>query len=246
VTAYDQLAAIYDDWQDRHGCFAHQTLPRVERALGGFSDVSSFLDVGCGTGTLLLALAERHPGLRLRGVDASSAMLERARQKSGAERVEWICAPMDRAQRPPRFAAAGAFFNTLNHLPDRDALQRVFQNMAAALLPGGRLLFDVNNVLGFRRWGDQGTARYDGPAWNLEVASRFDEAARRSFVTIRVERDGQRWEDDLEQRLFDDDEIAAALASARFTVESRASWSPYQDQVPGATFWVARAAPHFV
>jgi SAM-dependent methyltransferase len=241
VTAYDHLAAIYDEWQDRHGCFADQVLPRLERALGGFSDVSSFLDVGCGTGTLLLALAEKYSGLRLRGVDASSAMLERARQKPGAAQVEWVCAPMDRAQRPPRFAAAGAFFNTLNHLPDRDALRRVFENMAAALLPGGRLLFDVNNALGFRRWCNQGTARYGGPTWSLEIATRFDERARRSFATICVERDGQRWENDLQQRLFEDEEIAAALAGARFTVESRTAWSPYQDQVPGTTFWVARA-----
>jgi ubiquinone/menaquinone biosynthesis C-methylase UbiE len=42
------------------------------------------LDVGCGTGNLLLALARRHPGLAATGIDPDERALARARRKLGA------------------------------------------------------------------------------------------------------------------------------------------------------------------
>jgi SAM-dependent methyltransferase len=48
----------------------------------------SVLDLGCGTGTLCCALAER--GHRVTGVDPAAAMLALARNKPYAERVEWV------------------------------------------------------------------------------------------------------------------------------------------------------------
>jgi SAM-dependent methyltransferase len=50
----------------------------------------SFLDVGCGTGTLLCALREAHPDWRLAGVDGSPSMLGRARGKPGHESILWL------------------------------------------------------------------------------------------------------------------------------------------------------------
>ncbi|HWR48425.1 MAG TPA: class I SAM-dependent methyltransferase, partial [Pseudonocardiaceae bacterium] len=46
------------------------------------------LDVGCGTGTFALLLADR--GLKVTGVDPAGGSLDVARAKSSAERVHWI------------------------------------------------------------------------------------------------------------------------------------------------------------
>ena len=46
------------------------------------------LDLGCGTGTLCCALAER--GHRVTGVDGAAAMLAVARRKPHAEKIEWV------------------------------------------------------------------------------------------------------------------------------------------------------------
>ncbi len=43
-------------------------------------DAVSVLDVGCGPGELILALSERHPGLRLTGVDLSAEVIDANRR----------------------------------------------------------------------------------------------------------------------------------------------------------------------
>jgi ubiquinone/menaquinone biosynthesis C-methylase UbiE len=48
----------------------------------------SVLDLGCGTGTLCCALAER--GHRVTGVDPAAAMLDVAKRKPHAKQVEWV------------------------------------------------------------------------------------------------------------------------------------------------------------
>ncbi|HUO01410.1 MAG TPA: class I SAM-dependent methyltransferase [Rhizomicrobium sp.] len=49
---------------------------------------SSLIEVGCGTGRNLIAIARRYPQARLYGLDASQAMLEIARTKIGAAGLE--------------------------------------------------------------------------------------------------------------------------------------------------------------
>ncbi|MDQ3758392.1 MAG: methyltransferase domain-containing protein [Actinomycetota bacterium] len=68
---YDHQAAPHEDWSD-------QILSRLE--LKGDETV---LDAGCGTGRLTKRLVERVPDGRVIGVDASSAMLEKAREHLG-------------------------------------------------------------------------------------------------------------------------------------------------------------------
>src|ERR1700751_3427675 len=81
----------------------------------------SVLDLGCGTGTLCCALAER--GHRVTGVDPAAAMLAVARNKLHAERVEWVESSAQRYTAPLRFdliVMTGHAFQIL--LTDADAL----------------------------------------------------------------------------------------------------------------------------
>ena len=117
------------------------------------SGAVSFLDLGCGTGTLLLALRALHPGWRLCGVDVSPGMLAVAGRKPGHESVLWtrarLPAPLPFTE---RFDVVGAFYDTLNHLPDRDALAATFRTVSSVLRRGGLFVFDLNNAFGFETW----------------------------------------------------------------------------------------------
>lgn len=47
-------------------------------------------DLGCGTGAVAIHMAHRWPQAHVWGVDGSAAMLERARNADGADRVTWL------------------------------------------------------------------------------------------------------------------------------------------------------------
>jgi ubiquinone/menaquinone biosynthesis C-methylase UbiE len=74
---YDNLAAIYDRrWSSYITATVQATLERLALRPG-----DRVLDLGCGTGALLHALADQDLGLELAGLDDSHAMLAIARSK---------------------------------------------------------------------------------------------------------------------------------------------------------------------
>jgi len=78
---FDSSAGDYDA-QEAHGGRARELYPLIiERALAaGFSDL---LDIACGTGAMLSAVAEVAPDANLAGVDLSAGMLEIAANRLG-------------------------------------------------------------------------------------------------------------------------------------------------------------------
>ncbi|MGE0211759.1 MAG: trans-aconitate 2-methyltransferase [Parvibaculaceae bacterium] len=104
----------------------------------------SVLEVGCGTGRNLFALADRHPGVRLYGFDVSTEMLATALERAlrHPRRGAFTFAHADAATFDPlrTFGVSGferVFFSyTLSMIPAwREALAKGFE----AVLPGGSL-----------------------------------------------------------------------------------------------------------
>ena len=79
---HPRLAAVYDGLDPDRGDLD------VYDALVGELGALAVLDVGCGTGTFALMLADR--GVEVVGVDPALASLEVARAKPGADRVTWV------------------------------------------------------------------------------------------------------------------------------------------------------------
>jgi SAM-dependent methyltransferase len=243
---YLALASVYDDWQEHFGPFWRLALPRLLATLERHClppVPPALVDLGCGTGALLLALRHRRPTWALADVDASAAMLENAARKPGGGEVRWMHASFESPwlEGPPaaRFAVAGAFFDAVNHAAAPGALARMCAATAHALAPGGLFVFDVNNRLGFEAWW-QGRRLYRRPGWTLIMDAHFDAATGLAEGRAVVERRGTEQVSAVIERCFPDDEIRAALDGAGFSVEDSAPWSPLPDDVPGKTWWVAR------
>lgn len=94
------------------------------------------LDAGCGTGRVTAALLERLPDGRVIGVDGSPSMIEQARERLPAGRVDLQVADLAELEleSPVDHVLSTA---TFHWVPDHGAL---FQRMFAALKPGGRLV----------------------------------------------------------------------------------------------------------
>jgi cyclopropane fatty-acyl-phospholipid synthase-like methyltransferase len=135
--SYDQIA---QQWHShiRAQAYIDRLLGYVDRALEGLQSGARVLDLGCGTGQPVARyLVEK--GFRVTGVDQSEKMLEIAKQE--VSEAEFIHSDMINVQLAPGFGAAIAW-DSIFHV-ERKHHAGIFQKVANALEPGGRLLLSV-------------------------------------------------------------------------------------------------------
>ncbi len=108
------------------------------------------LELGCGTGRVLLNLARR--GHAITGIDNSPEMLARLQAKLGAASGQHLAAApqivqasLDDFELPQRFRLAVMPFNTFMHLLSTEAQLAALQRIRRHLLPGGALALDMPN-----------------------------------------------------------------------------------------------------
>lgn len=100
---------------------------------------ASVVDVGCGTGTLSLALAQRLPNAAVEGVDGDASILEQARSKPGAHRVTWREALAGSLPYDDKSVDAIVCTLVLHHLSPAGK-RAALGEMARVLRPGGHLV----------------------------------------------------------------------------------------------------------
>jgi len=102
----------------------------------------SLLDVGCGSGAYLAQLQQHFPAVKAKGIDLSSVMVDRAKEKGvDAEAVD-LC-DLD-----GKYDVITAVFDMMNYLPP-EALGGFFSCVNEHLNDGGYFIFDVNTLYGF-------------------------------------------------------------------------------------------------
>jgi SAM-dependent methyltransferase len=127
-------------------------LREADQVAGG-STIAPILDLGCGTGRVLLALARA--GHTVSGLDQSHAMLAQCRVKLAAEpaavrsRVDLHHADVREftlaSPAEDGFALAIAPFRLLQHLTTTIEQVQCLEAIRRHLAPGGRFVFDVFN-----------------------------------------------------------------------------------------------------
>jgi SAM-dependent methyltransferase len=105
-------------------------------------NAESVLDLGCGTGTLAIAFAER--GLDVTAVDPAAAMLAVAQAKPGADRVRW--AQGDGGSLPAvEVDLATMTGNAAQAIVERDAWHGTLRGVHGVLRRGGAFVFETRN-----------------------------------------------------------------------------------------------------
>ncbi|HZQ38380.1 MAG TPA: class I SAM-dependent methyltransferase [Dehalococcoidia bacterium] len=135
----DRLAPYYD-LMARFGMRESRIKGRVIE-LAQLAPGSRILDVGCGTGTLVLMAQRRHPGATVTGVDGDPTILSIARRKA---RRAGIKAQLDEGMAyalPYADASFDAVVSTLTfHHLTPDQQERALNEIRRVLRPGGRLV----------------------------------------------------------------------------------------------------------
>ena len=147
TTDVSQLDDAYGRTTARFYDAAYERSPQV----GGDSDfyrslaregAGPVLELGCGTGRVLLRIAE--DGFPCTGLDASQHMLDALRAKSRFPNLRLVRAPMQRFDLgQDRFTLIYSAFRAFQHLYTVEDQLECLACVRRHLAPGGRLAFDV-------------------------------------------------------------------------------------------------------
>ncbi len=245
MSRYESLAACYDEFTEdvsypiRADFFEH--LFNIHN-----TQVSSLLDLACGTGTLSFIFAER--GYEVIGVDASCDMLSVAAAKPcspSATPPLFLCQEMEELDLYGTVDAAISCLDSINYLNGPEALDATLSRLKFFIRPGGLFLFDINTAHKFRTIDGQCFMRdseEDVCIWR----AAFDEDERRCLMMLDVfKREGNLWSrscEEHEEYAFSEDEIKACLSHNGFSLEAiydDLSTSPAKDDSM-RVYYVAR------
>ena len=142
----DGVADTYDAWYGEHPDTdaAVDRLAELARRTGS----ARVLELGIGTGRLALPLRAR--GVDVWGIDASSAMVEQLRTKSGGTDVPVVVGDMAQIDLSTltkddgtRFGLVFVAINTFFNLTSADAQARCLQRVREVLEPGGLFVLEA-------------------------------------------------------------------------------------------------------
>jgi SAM-dependent methyltransferase len=183
-------------------------------------DARTVLDIGCGTGSFALMLADE--GMDVIGLDPAAASLAVARGKPGAERVRWI--PGDARALPPlQVDLATMTANVAQAIVEPDDWHATLAAANSALRPGGWLVFETR-VPSRRAWENwnpidsriavdiPGIGRVE--SWEDVVDVSLPLVSFRSYTTF--ESDGTTLVSDSTLRFREQDELCADLVANGF------------------------------
>lgn len=238
---YDHLMrwVPYERWADY-----------VEELFARAGDVpSTVLDLCCGTGKFGLSLARR--GYKVVGADLSYAMVREAQRNARAEQADLGTVAAD-ARRLPfslAFDAVVSVFDSLNYITEDGGLLAAFRSIAAALVPGGLLVFDVNTLTALEEELFTQSQTEESDPLQYRWVSSWDPEKRLTRVEMDFTwRDGEctrRFREVHVQRGYSREEITEWLMESGFRVLNVYNAYSFRRLTRSSTraFYVARRLP---
>ena len=182
----EDVAEIYDD--EPRGDESE-----VVSFLAGLARGGPALELAIGTGRIALPLAAR--GIRVDGIDISSAMVAKLRVKPGGDRISVAMGDFAEVPVSGAYRLIYVVYNTLHNLLTQEDQVRCFENVAAHLTDDGAFVVEglVPNFLHRLRDGQYVDAESIGVGEVWFDVGRHDPVAQRHDEThIRLTNDGVR------------------------------------------------------
>ena len=135
----ERVAAGYDELEAENS--APSAVDPVVDFLVVHAGSGRALELGIGTGRIALPLVRR--GVRVHGIELSTAMVAQLRAKPGGGDVGVTIGDFATATVDGSFSLAYLVYNTIMNLTTQAAQVACFRNVAAHLEPGGRFVIEV-------------------------------------------------------------------------------------------------------
>ena len=135
----ERIAAKYETYWPE--LFQPEVIDPVVSFLADLVGEGAALELGVGTGRIALPLSGR--GVRVHGIDRSSAMVARLQAKPGAEAIGVTIGDFATTRAGGTFTLAYLVRNTITNLTTQDEQVACFRNVAAQLEPGGCFVIEV-------------------------------------------------------------------------------------------------------
>ncbi len=212
-TEFDPLAATYNRcWGAEYHA---EVFPVVEKLLlSSVSEGATVLDICCGTGQFTKRV--RDAGFPVTGVDASEKMLSHARENLPG--TEFHLADVRHFSIDRQFDAAYCVFESLNHVPDLQALAQAFRCIRQCLAPGASFLFDLNGEEAFVLYWNDTSAIVENDMVCV-LRSNYNEETRIAICQITLFEEAPSWQRkdfQLQQTCHKRAEVHEALYAAGF------------------------------
>ncbi|XAS76132.1 class I SAM-dependent methyltransferase [Dermatophilaceae bacterium Sec6.4] len=194
----------------------------------------SILELGLGTGRLAIPLAAA--GLRVDGIESSTAMAARLRAQPGGDTVRVIIADLADFEVPGRqYDVAVCAVSTLFMLPDREAQQRCVHAAARHLRVGGRLFIEAFRLdeSRFDAQHERVEERPDPGGDGHVVRSVHDPRARAIRITHELTDGAAMSSYDVVLRYLSDEQLDAMAAEAGLRLVAR--WDNWTGRAAGET-----------
>ncbi|OLO38912.1 SAM-dependent methyltransferase [Alkalihalophilus pseudofirmus] len=235
---YDHLMkdAPYDDWLTFTETKLQTYLP----------EGNELLDVGCGTGELLIRLTKK--GYQTTGVDLSSEMLVVARDKLEANNLQVPLFEQDMRSLDGlgQFDAILTYCDSLNYLTSIEDVQVAFSSFHKSLKDKGLLILDVHSCYkmdqifaGQLFADDEEEVSYIWKAFEGEFPHSIEHDL--TFFVRNEDETYTRYEEFHQQRTYSIDEYKQCLEDAGFSVEEiSADFGNKVTETSERIFFVAR------
>ena len=231
---YDCLARHYDtmqsdmdpsEWADYYASL-------IER----HSDIKvrTITDLGCGTGSVDVCLARK--GYKVTGIDSAEQMLTLASAKRGAAKIIWSLQDITDFELPFNTDCFISVLDTMDHITDEKALERMFVNIAGYLNAGGVFVFDVITKKHLEKTLADNVFYQDYEDFTLLWLNSYDSDTRTNTAELTLferQDDGRfvRYDGDLVERFYPEKFFVKAAKKAGLM--HLATYDELSDTAPG-------------
>lgn len=140
---FNTYSAVYDVlYQDKNYKEECHFLKRIFNKYGT-GEIKTILDIGCGTGSHAILLADM--GYEVTGIDLSAKMLKIAAKKANEQKqeIKFVQSDIRHFDLPQKFDVVISMFNVIGYLTTNEDIDKTFTSVNKHLKKGGLFIWDA-------------------------------------------------------------------------------------------------------